>query len=254
MLSGPLDGSRPMLGLDAPDAVEVLVARNSSISAVVLLRYQQPPLLQTRMALQSDETAVVERALESRRALHLPFWDAVMTDLSTCNVDPSPFFEGALYHQEQHGNELVLTRQEVLGGRIRSLVTDNADPTVLAISSEVRLEGGTIGHLPLVDFHCAIGARGMSLACSISARLLGSDFVVLQGHSSFHLWGLTPLAPDALVPFLARALLFAPLVDRAYVAHQLIERRCALRISPSGSKSIPHIVYVAPSTDVHGGD
>jgi hypothetical protein len=254
MLSGPLDDSRPMMGLDAPDAVEVLVARDLNISAVVLLRYQQPPLLQSRMALQSDHTAVLDRALQSRRALHLPFWDAVMTDLSACAVDPGPFFEAALYHQEQHGNEVVLTRQEVLDGKIRALVSENRDPMVLAVSSEVRLAGGTIGHLPLIDFHCPVGARGMSLACSISARLLGTGFVVLQGHSSFHLWGLTPLTPDALVAFLGRALLFAPLVDRAYVAHQLMERRCALRISPTGSKPVPQVVHVAMSTDVHSGD
>jgi hypothetical protein len=45
--------------------------------------------------------------------------------------------------------------------------------------------------------------------------------------------------------FLGRALLFAPIVDRAYLAHQLLERRCALRISAVGDeKPVPRVVHV----------
>jgi hypothetical protein len=42
-------------------------------------------------------------------------------------------------------------------------------------------------------------------------------------------WDLLP--DESLVRFLGKVLLFAPIVDRAWVAHQLIEGACALRIS-----------------------
>jgi hypothetical protein len=41
---------------------------------------------------------------------------------------------------------------------------------------------------------------------------------------------------------LARALLLAPIIDRAWVAHQLIERACGLRISPGKTYAQPPIV------------
>lgn len=45
--------------------------------------------------------------------------------------------------------------------------------------------------------------------------------------------------------FLGTALLLAPIVDRAYIAHQLIEGRCALRLTPGGGKSqVPTVVAV----------
>jgi hypothetical protein len=45
-----------------------------------------------------------------------------------------------------------------------------------------------------------------------------------------------------LLTMLAKALLFAPIIDRAWVAHQMIERACGLRISPGKTYSQGPIV------------
>jgi hypothetical protein len=49
-------------------------------------------------------------------------------------------------------------------------------------------------------------------------------------------YGDAMLDDRGLTRFLARCLLFAPVIDRAWVGHQLLESACALRISakPSG--------------------
>lgn len=42
--------------------------------------------------------------------------------------------------------------------------------------------------------------------------------------------------------FLGRALLFTPVVDGRWVAHQMIEGQCALRVSPGNAQQIVPVV------------
>ncbi len=65
---------------------------------------------------------------------------------------------------------------------------------------------------------------------------VGGGFL-LQSGESYHFYGKGLLDDRALVRFLGQALLLAPVIDRAWIAHQLIEGASALRISkkPSGS-------------------
>jgi hypothetical protein len=59
---------------------------------------------------------------------------------------------------------------------------------------------------------------------------VGEGFLV-ETDKSYHFYGTKLLEEKELVEFLGRALLFAPIVDRAWISHQLIELCCALRIS-----------------------
>jgi hypothetical protein len=49
-----------------------------------------------------------------------------------------------------------------------------------------------------------------------------------------------------LIDFLARALMYSPIIDRAYIAHQLLEKRCSLRISGKENKSsLPKVIAIS---------
>jgi len=55
------------------------------------------------------------------------------------------------------------------------------------------------------------------------------------------------IAKEDFQVFIGAAMLFVPIVDRAYLAHQLLEGRCALRLTPGGGKSqVPTAVAVLP--------
>ena len=159
---------------------------------------------------------------------------------------PEALLDAALYHQSQSGSETVLTRREVLAGAVGRLIKDLDPNHSLAINSAIRFTDGSTRHLPLLDFHCPVSDHGRSLAVAVASRLLGTGFLLLAGHNSYHLWGLNPVPVDSLINFLARALFFAPIVDRAYVAHQLLERRCALRVSADALKPVPRVVHWEP--------
>jgi hypothetical protein len=222
------------------------VRAHDEIDAVFVLSYRGAPLVQARAALQSGDEGIVQRALEFRETTHLPFWDSVMMCMFSSEAPAAASLDAALYHQSQRGAEIALKRGAVLAGALGTLSRDTDPDHSLAISSEVRCADGCRRHLPLLDFHCPVSDRGGDLVLSVARRLLGSGFLLLKGHNSFHLWGLNPVSTDSLIDFLARALLFAPIVDRAYVAHQLLERRCALRISAATDKPVPYVVHVEP--------
>jgi hypothetical protein len=64
------------------------------------------------------------------------------------------------------------------------------------------------------------------------ARSLGLHGYIAHSGKSYHFYGSDLMEGDHLMRMLAKALLFAPIVDRAWVAHQLVEKACGLRISP----------------------
>ena len=104
---------------------------------------------------------------------------------------------------------------------------------------------GKISHLPLIDFHCPASAENARLALAVGRRIIDGSFLLLLSGKSYHAVGLKPILSDELVCFLSKALLFSPIVDRGYIAHQLIERRCALRISKGGHANvIPTVIAV----------
>ena len=115
----------------------------------------------------------------------------------------------------------------------------------LTFLSEVLRKDGTIAHVPMLDFHAFKSPANLRIVEVIAQRLLPEGSILLDSGESYHLYGTKLLSEENFRLFLARALLFAPIVDRAYVAHQLIEGRCALRLSPGGGKITVPVVVAA---------
>jgi len=119
---------------------------------------------------------------------------------------------------------------------------DDANLTVL---SEVLCRDGLVRHLPMVDFHALKSPENRRIVEAVSERLLPGRVILMDSGESYHAYGTQLLSEESLRQFLGRALLFVPVIDRAYVAHQLIEGRCALRLTSGGGKSqVPEVVAV----------
>ncbi len=150
--------------------------------------------------------------------------------------------EQALFHNGPPLREFTVTRQEWAEDRLRSLLNNSAQRHgILVVSSDVKLLGRGRAHIPMVDFHCPATAENRELAiraCSLIDRAGG--YLLESGHS-YHFYGKSLLKPDEFPAFLGRMLLLSPIVDRAWIAHQLIEGACPLRISATGTIAEPFL-------------
>src|SRR5262249_21914021 len=98
--------------------------------------------------------------------------------------------------------------------------------------SRVEVKTGELRHIPMIDFHCpATGDNNELVLAAIDTLEVGPGFLIESG-KSYHFLGLELLSENALPQFLGKLLLLSPTIDRAWVAHQLIESACALRVSP----------------------
>jgi hypothetical protein len=95
----------------------------------------------------------------------------------------------------------------------------------------------------MLDFRIRPSIENEQLAIDILHRLKRGGTLLNSGNS-YHFYGNRLLRGDQeLVKFLGRASLFSPFVDQRWIAHQLIEGACALRVSPGKSfKSPPKVV------------
>ena len=110
------------------------------------------------------------------------------------------------------------------------------------VSSEVRLNDGSSGHLAMLDFHVPASPSALAQAVQIG-RAIGSAGWILESGHSYHYYGKSLLAPRELVEFLGRALMFAPITDRGWIAHQLVAGACSLRTGAHPSKvGVPVVV------------
>jgi hypothetical protein len=232
-----------LIGSDSATCISAVIRGLQKIQAVYVVRCRKVPLVQERVELSFGEQDILRRAMALRDDIGLPFWDAVMLSCFGSRETPTSLLVAARFHQSSRGGEVCVTSEDIGSGALHALSTDD-DPTgYTAITSEVTFTDGSIGHLPMMDFHCPSSPDNLRLVMEVCRRVFSAGAFILESGESYHSYGKGTVTVEGLLEFLAECLLFVPIVDRAYVAHQIKERRCALRISRGGGKSaIPHVV------------
>lgn len=235
-------------GREAPAAYTFLVEQLAAIDEVNIVRIAPTPPLQKRIPIHDDENLLFSKAILIRAAIGIPFWDATMAALTSSEAPPLTVLDAALFHRSLRDIEMRVGREDVLNGILARMTRKHAQDAQegsLSLLSEVVTTAGTRQHIPMLDFHCPPGGAQLSLVCGVVERVLGPPAIVLVSGASYHAVGLRLVDEDVLLRQLATALLFAPIVDRAWVAHQLLERRCALRFSRGGhTGAIPFVARV----------
>ncbi len=233
-----------LIGSRAAEIFTTIVKANNRIDTVFIHDFSQPPLLQDRIVLSVMEEKLVENALELRELHELPFWDAVLVSCFRTPAVPEQLLDAVTYHQDYSHSIVGMSRDEVVTGELIRL-SERTREVGTAMLSEVNLVDGSVGHIPMLDFHCRACENNLKLVSAVSKRLFPGGGFVLESGKSYHGVGLKILSAEKFIDFLSKSLLFCPVVDRAYIAHQLIDRRCSLRISKGGrSQKIPHVVAV----------
>lgn len=227
------------IGCDAADAVQELILSFKEIASVTFASYSHLPMVQERAQLSEVERSIVKKAINRRSSTRLPFWDCVMLAISKSEKPANTLLDTAATHVSLRGLDTMFNRDALMSGRLRELIQKNSlAHAETCVVSEVVLSNGAIQHLPMIDFHCAPTLAGKAAATAVCRRIFPKGAILVQSGESFHAYGRELLSVSQFYQFLGRALLYSPIIDRAYIAHQLIEGRCALRIS-SVSKAKP---------------
>jgi hypothetical protein len=218
-----------------------IASSTAGVDFVQFVRLKFAPDIERRAALDSDDESVVMAARDLRARLKVPFWQAVM--LAACGSDsvPAGVLSAAVYHQKLSSSLYRVPAREFTQGRVNELVSiASQSGELVAVTSLVSDEHGGM-HLPLLDIHCAFTPTATEIVAQV-LRLLECHGTLLCSGKSYHFYGDALINERELTRFLGRALLFDPIVDRAWIAHQLIERCCALRISAREGYGGPPIV------------
>lgn len=223
-------------GMPTAEILKLLVSENQAISAIFAFAYQHPRLLQQRLAFTNDENAILAKATWLRGSSQLPFWEALMLSCFGEQRDFTRLLKEASFHQSHADSLLRISRDEVLAGRLEELMAAQPTGSNLSFSSKIELSGAKTKQLPLLDFHCPESSENDRLVSEVCKQVYHDTTLLFSSGESYHAFGLNALDEHGFRDFLSRSLLFAPIVDARYVAHQLLEGACALRLSSSVDK------------------
>ncbi|WP_433464379.1 hypothetical protein [Spirillospora sp. CA-128828] len=184
---------------------------------------------------------IVDEALGLRKKYRIPFWEAVLLLARREGGETLELvLDSAANHQSmsRHAKHIDVPADDLTIENIRRLAAARGSDEILALSSRVRLQSRSgYAHIPMLDFRIRPSSENEQLAVDILTRMPASGTLLNSGNS-YHFYGDDLLSEKQLMEFLGRAALFAPFVDQRWIAHQMIEGACALRVS--SGKTFPH--------------
>jgi hypothetical protein len=237
-------------GSDAIDVVAALLQSFPRDTLAMLAEIEVPPIAQNRLLTKGTELEpLVASALALRQDHGVPFWMAIMFEAEANSVQlPRELLAAASLHQPMAAAKVEHLPVSVIDGdylRGRSAIVSRG--RILTISSRFTSSDGTSFHVPMLDFRIPSSERTLSTAKAVVNELNVEGWLLDSGRS-FHFYGVSRLSDSGLTDFLARSLFFTPIIDYRWIAHQLVEGACALRLS-SGSdiQRVPRLVAEVPS-------
>lgn len=236
----------PPIGAETIECIHYLVNAHTKIAEIAVGTINRPKLMQDRLLFSAAESSFFDKAMEVRTETGLPFWDALLLN-SFCNQNvPDNFLKEALFHQSSLGGEKWLNRSEIGHGELPKLQSRHGGEKMLCLFSELKMTNGSKKHLVLIDFHLPVSSRNSSVVNKVASLLMPFPSFIIESGASYHVIGTKPLSSKEFRKTLIRSLLFSPIIDRAYITHQLLEGRAALRISKGGHfNQIPRLISIA---------
>ena len=224
------------IGNSTSEVLTALTRANERIKAIFVFSYRPPPLLQQRLDFTTDEASIVEDAIVQRKATNLPFWDSLLLSCFNKAGGYERLLQQTTFHQNHKETFRRISKDEICRGHLTDLVMRVSADESYSFSSQVELSEARLAHLPLLDFHCPETLKNDRVVSEVCKHLFEAPVFIFSSGESYHAVGSTLVEAEDLRTFLVKSLFFAPVVDRAYVAHQMLEGACALRLSSSLAK------------------
>jgi hypothetical protein len=175
--------------------------------------------------------------------LDASFWDAVILSCFGSGVAARSILEKALFHNSPPSRIVSVRKSDWSHKHLNHIMREVEAGQILVVSSRVALSDGSYSHVPMIDFHCPVSPANQEMSTQVASLLHPGGGYLLDSGKSYHFYGKSLVAEPELSASLGRSLLLSPIIDRAWVAHQLIEGACGLRISPKPeSETIPTVI------------
>ena len=210
------------------DVISEIINNNPDIDLLTFSKFPKQTLLQKKIELSKIDEEFINAALDIRNRFRLPFWDSLMLSFFDKENVSTVLLSSALLHNPN--SEKIITRDIE---DIRKFLSTNPQEN-LSLNSEVHFKNKTLKHFFLLDFHIYPATNNLTIVSDI-LRVLELHGYILDSGDSYHFFSDSFFEVDALINLLAKTLLFSPIVDRAWVAHQILERSCSLRVGKKHS-------------------
>lgn len=219
------------LNLDVIDLVISIVSSHPEIDVVFLGQpHINDPLL-SRSDLSPSDRDLIRTAWRQCNESGFPLWDSVMMLLARSDQIPDTILRQAMFHHGISGTQFSVM-SDAFARKVCELSQNMPPGQMLAMCSEVQLKNGSTKHIPMIDFRCPVRPHSLQFVSRIAKLFdVGKGFIV-ETDRSYHFYGAELLTGQEWLQLLGRALQFSPIVDRAWIAHQLIDKCCNLRIAP----------------------
>lgn len=205
------------------DVLKIIADTNDSIDVFSFHTFPVQSLVQDRIrGWNTNEKKMFDFAIRLKHEYNLPFWDSLMLGTFN-NANYSEKLLDAVVHHNLI-KDLKFLKINELPDFIKT-IRDNR----LAVNSQVKMKDGTIKHIPMLDFHISISDINQNIVYKVCHNLNLSGYILNSGES-YHYIGVTPIEWNSLYTILAKALMFCPIIDRAWISHQLLEKSCSLRV------------------------
>ena len=229
------------IGARAGVVYRSLILAHEEVRLARIRSYQAPPSLQERLPMTESVQALVDVAMDRRTRAEVSFWQAMMLTILDSGVVHDAVLDAALYHQGA-GVSDELARNDLERGELE--VRSCGRNGIVSLDSLVVLKEECL-HLAFMDFRVSPSDANTKIVNAVCRRLMPDGFVSLIATRSYHACGVVLQRPNERIEFLARSLLFSPIVDDRYVAHQLMQPSSSLRVSaPTENGSSPRVVAI----------
>lgn len=210
--------------METINVIEYIGNVNAEIDSFYFFPLQKQLLLQDRIVLDEKDINQTAKAFRIRESLKLPFWDCMMLSSFDNPEYSEKIFDAVLCHREcgpltELKNDFQLFRELV------QLKEQN-----YAWNSQVKLRNGEIKHVLMLDFHIPVSTPNLAVVKSVLKRLGLTKGMIINSGESFHAISSYYVDEEILIKTLQRALFFSPIIDKLWVAHQMINKSCSLRI------------------------
>lgn len=218
------------------DIIEKILTYNN-IQKFSITNFPKNPLLQDRQENDTKANEQIKKALQLREDLSMPFWDAIMLTFFSNPDYSKTLLNNVKFH---NANIEIKTFSFNEFEPLKNLV-EKAEINY-AFVSKVILAEGTAMHVPMLDLHCPNNAYNLALAIDVINSIYNYPGFLLESGDSYHFYGQHLFTEKEMKTFLGLALQYSPVIDKMWIAHQLREQCCALRISAKHN-IVPFLVH-----------
>lgn len=210
--------------MDNLNYLNTFILRNSSISIFRVFKFTFKNKFQDiHKTLTEDEQEVIIKIMNYKELRQISFWEAALDLISDGMNISNRMLEHVVFHNENNFYE-DFNKQ----GFVEFIKTDIGSD--VALNSKVVLNNGKVMHIPMLDFKLTSVPENLSIIENI-LKVLKQKGMILNSGKSYHFIGYTLITENELINLLSKFILIHPISDKAWAAHQIIERSASLRIS-----------------------